>query len=388
MTPTTQTHPDVHPGTPSVPPNPPTVPGSVPPSRACPGEARRSRTEPRGRDGQRPGRGAPQETTATHDGHPAQARLHGMIDDLADALAAGVSDPRIESFLAWLSKLHRYSTRNALLISLQWADRQRRDPDLPDLGHVASYRTWQRLGRNVRRGERGMAILVPVTVRARPEGASDTPSSRHTREPAGSRPSLACEAAGEGWPEAGERGTQDGPRHLRFRLGHVFDVSQTEGAEIPTWYTDTPALADCLPALLEFATARGVTVRRGDTGTALGYSLPGEIVVSADLPDGAAVQTLLHELAHEILHQHGPELNLPAHVQESEAEAVAATVSGSLGENTLRSAAHYIRHSGGSPAVIRASLFRITQAASTILGALLPDPTADLATADPDTRAA
>ena len=282
-----------------------------------------------------------------------------MIDDLADALAAGVSDPRIESFLAWLSKLHRYSTRNALLISLQWADRQRRDPDLPDLGHVASYRTWQRLGRNVRRGERGMAILVPVTVRARPEGAS-----------------------------ASADPDDDGPRHLRFRLGHVFDVSQTEGEEIPTWYTDTPALADCLPALLEFATARGVTVRRGDTGTALGYSLPGEIVVSADLPDGAAVQTLLHELAHEILHQHGPELNLPAHVQESEAEAVAATVSGSLGENTLRSAAHYIRHSGGSPAVIRASLFRITQAASTILGALLPDPTADLATADPDTRAA
>ena len=162
MTPTTQTHPDVHPGTPSVPPNPPTVPGSVPPSRACPGEARRSRTEPRGRDGQRPGRGAPQETTATHDGHAALARLHGMIE-LATPSPRGLNlDP---SFLAWLSKLHFTRRGTPLLISHNGPTASGAIPTTRP-GPRRGYRTWQARS-ECAAGERGMGSRLVTDARPR-----------------------------------------------------------------------------------------------------------------------------------------------------------------------------------------------------------------------------
>ena len=94
MTPTTQTHPDVHPGTPSVPPNPPTVPGSVPPSRACPGEAERSRAEPRGRDGQRPGRGALQQPANPVAPHEPPRGLSLFLRELALGLLDLFYPPR------------------------------------------------------------------------------------------------------------------------------------------------------------------------------------------------------------------------------------------------------------------------------------------------------
>lgn len=73
------------------------------------------------------------------------------LEQLADALEQGRSE-QLESYLAMLGRFHRYSACNVLLISLQ----------RPDATRVAGYRTWQKLGRQVKQGEQGIRILAPI----------------------------------------------------------------------------------------------------------------------------------------------------------------------------------------------------------------------------------
>lgn len=79
------------------------------------------------------------------------------IDQLIAALEAGRSD-QLKAYLAMLAQFHRYSWGNVLLIHAQF----------PSASHVAGYRAWQRLGRQVRRGARAIFILAPI-VRRRPD---------------------------------------------------------------------------------------------------------------------------------------------------------------------------------------------------------------------------
>ena len=95
----------------------------------------------------------------------------------------------------------RDTINNCLLIAMQ----------RPDATLVAGYRAWQdKFGRQVRKGERGMKILSPVVVKAKAAG----------------------DDIGEARDDSAEEGV--GRRLAGFRLATVFDVSQTEGRELPT----------------------------------------------------------------------------------------------------------------------------------------------------------
>src|SRR6476619_1521093 len=79
--------------------------------------------------------------------------LHQQLREAIDALESG------EQWQAWLDfgrKLHSYSFRNLILIFVQ----------RPEASQVAGYNTWQSLGRQVRRGEKAIRVLAPVTRRA------------------------------------------------------------------------------------------------------------------------------------------------------------------------------------------------------------------------------
>ncbi len=121
---------------------------------------------------------------------------------------------------ATAAKFHSYSLGNLLLIRLQ----------APQATRVAGFRSWQSLGRQVRKGERGIAILAPCTYR--PKTSSCTTDS--TRQ--------ALQEDERGGPAApASRGGQ-----LRgFRVVHVFDVAQTEGEPLPE---ATPWSAGTAPA--------------------------------------------------------------------------------------------------------------------------------------------
>ncbi len=72
------------------------------------------------------------------------------MDKLMVELEGGTSD-QLKAYLAAMAKFHRYSWGNVLLIASQ----------RPDAKHVAGYRTWQKLGRQVKKGQKGILIGVP-----------------------------------------------------------------------------------------------------------------------------------------------------------------------------------------------------------------------------------
>src|SRR5436853_4113926 len=118
---------------------------------------------------------------------PATDNLRALHDRLRTQVEALVDSDQWRSFLALAARFHRYSPTNVLLILLQ----------APHATRVAGYRRWQSLGRQVRKGERGIAIFAPCVYRAR---ALDDDEAERS-------PELAKVLRG-------------------FRLAHVWDISQ------------------------------------------------------------------------------------------------------------------------------------------------------------------
>lgn len=123
----------------------------------------------------------------------AQAKAQAALDRLGEGVRGVYESERWEQWLGSLSKFHDYSLNNTLLICMQ----------MPSATHVGSFRSWKRdLNRHVRKDERGIEILVPMLVKDR--DAEDTDEERCL---------------------------------VGFRVGHVFDVSQTEGSRSPPSWT-------------------------------------------------------------------------------------------------------------------------------------------------------
>jgi antirestriction protein ArdC len=184
----------------------------------------------------------------------ARERLERAVEALAGS----------KGWQAWVrtrSAFRRYSLHNTLLIAMQ----------RPDTTRVAGYRAWQKLGRQVRRGEKGIAIFAPMTYKQM-DGEDD-----ETRE-----------------------------ERMFFRVVHVFDVSQTTGEPLPEPPREPitgQSHAALLPKLESYAADIGYKVAYGPTGsTALGYcdATARRIVVAPCQPANARVRTLIHELAHAL----------------------------------------------------------------------------------------
>ena len=241
------------------------------------------------------------------------------------------------------AKFRRYSFRNVLLIL-----RQR-----PGAIQVAGYRTWQALGRQVRRGEHGIAALAPVTYRRQESSDADHDT---------------------------ERERDEGVRQVRgFTVEHVFDISQTEGEELPVIAPvaltgDAPdGLWDAIVAQIE---GDGFTVRRNvcaDPGANGGTSWSTHTVtVRGDLDPAQACRTLVHERAHIAL-RHGEDLGAVGCRGriEVEAESVAFMVSSEVGLTAASYSLPYVAHwANGDSTVIADTAERVITAARMITDAL------------------
>jgi hypothetical protein len=169
--------------------------------------------------------------------------------------------------------LARYSFGNQLLIALQ----------RPDATYVAGFRAFLELNRCVRKGERAIRILAPMSVRARTSDAADQQAEGE------------CEQ----------------PRRTVFRAVSVFDVSQTEvlsgtepvPLEPPCQPVDGDTHAHLLAPLQQLACQLGYSVtRRRLDGSADGWCdvANRQIVVNWELPSNAQVRVLVHEIAHAL----------------------------------------------------------------------------------------
>jgi antirestriction protein ArdC len=250
------------------------------------------------------------------------ARLQALHDSLVDGVRALVESDEWCAMLAMAARLHNYSWRNCLLILQQ----------KPDATRVAGYRTWQSLGRQVRRGEPGIAVLAPVTY------PRDEPDGDQTEE----RAAVDDQARG---------------RQLRgWKVEHVFDVSQTDGDRLP----------EVRPQLVEGEAPDGAWAAVAAQVLEEGFQLLREcdpqlpeamgttdfvkriVRVRADVSDAQALKTGLHELAHIRL-DHGPgECRDPRSRREVEAESVAYIVCQALGVDTASYSFTYIGSWAGS----------------------------------------
>ena len=255
--------------------------------------------------------------------------LRKCIDERIETLAKAVDDVRAsEAFKEYLdvqSRFHKYSWNNTMLIAMQ----------RPDATQVAGYRTWQGMDRQVRKGERGIAIVAPC------------PYKRDVKR-------------------NGATETEDG---MFFRVVHVFDLSQTDGPDLPT--VDVPTIDkradDLLATLQSVAVKRGIRVEFGtlDSG-AFGVSKGGTVGVDDSHATGQQAKTLAHELAHETLHRDvkGP---LTRSIAELEAESVAYVVCTHFGLDVEVRASRYIALWDGDAKSLRDSLERIAKTARVII---------------------
>ncbi|MBL8820687.1 MAG: hypothetical protein JNL58_31985 [Planctomyces sp.] len=258
------------------------------------------------------------------------------ITQLKEELKAGRSESLLR-YLDSMSRFHSYSWTNSLLIMLQ----------NPEATLVAGFQRWLRVGRYVRKGEKGIGIMAPLVYR----GRSDS-SDQH------SGPS--SEATGKG--ERSIRG---------FKMVHVFDVSQTEGEDLP----DTAKIAGdpghLLDSLEELIRSNGIELRYEELpiGTK-GVSRKGEIGIAMNLDSAERFAVLAHELAHEWMHDVEQRQNLPKTVRETEAEAVAYVVCRSFGLDCSTRSSDYIQMYRGDEATLIASLERIQRTSARMIHSL------------------
>ena len=249
------------------------------------------------------------------------------LEQLTDALAHGKSES-LTRYLAMLAKFHKYSFANVLMILSQ----------NPDATHVTGFHTWRQMGRFVRKGEKGIVIIAPMTIK---------PKESRDEDPA----------------EA------DKPI-LRFRGVHVFDVSQTDGEPLPEPASvngDPRHHTDHLKSLIA---ERGITLDHADVPhDALGVSRGGRISIRPDLEPAIEFFVLAHELSHELLHR-GEDRPTSKAVRETEAEAVAVVVCQAIDLETGTAASDYIQFFDGKAETLAASLDRIQKTAAEIIAAL------------------
>ncbi len=242
------------------------------------------------------------------------------------------------SYLQVQARFHHYSIGNVLLMLAQRPQ---------GLTRAAGFHTWLSLGRHVRKGERGLRILAPVTGR------------RHDEE------------------------DDQAPRTvLRWRSVVVFDYSQTEGAELPPHpcqelTTDTERGRWLCARLLELARTHGTDVREdmAGLGSARGVYVPGvnAIGLAPGLAADQKAKTLCHELAHALL-GHGS-TGRPRQEEEAEAEGTAFVVGAWAGLDTSGYSFGYIADWAGrkdGPALLKRVGGNIQRTAAAIIDGLAP----------------
>lgn len=233
------------------------------------------------------------------------------VTEITEQLEQGLRDlfnsEKYKTYLNTMSKFHSYSFNNTLLIAMQ----------RPDASLVAGYGAWQKnFDRHVKKGAKGIKIISPVKIKMEVDD-----------------------------DKSGNEGAKKTIEVTKFKVSTVFDVSDTEGKELPSIGVDkltgevdkyhqmTKAIKNISKVPIEY---------KDISGGAKGYFSVKEnkIVVQKDMPQAQTLKTLIHELAHSILHGNpDKEKNeeMPSkdrRTKEVEAESVAYAVCQYFGIDT------------------------------------------------------
>jgi hypothetical protein len=311
-------------------------------------------TAPHSKNAAMPNESPYQQRTTQRD-NPTQQLIKQAVDYLLQQLKEGKSET-LTAYLAAMARFHAYSFGNILSIA-----RQR-----PTATHVAGFHTWKELSRFVKRGEKGIQILAPMV------------GKRRTKD------------------DGNQRSKQDdnakaAPVLIGFRAVYVFDVAQTEGADLPEFeHNITGEVGEHRNRLIAFLDSQNIALEYNENiAPALGVSYGGKIAILPGQTPAEDLVCLVHETAHELLHKSDRRTMTTATVRETEAEAVAFIVGQAIGLEMGKASSDYIQMYAGNAALLAESLEVIQRTSAVILEAITEESTGKQAThaaATPETR--
>ena len=285
------------------------------------------------------------------------------MKEITDRLEQGITElfdsERYKEYLKVMSRFHNYSFNNTLLIAMQ----------KPDASLVAGFTAWKNnFQRNVIKGEKGIKIIAPSPFKVKQQTEKIDP---HTRKPVMGK---------DGKPAMEEKEVTI----PAYKVVSVFDVSQTEGKELPDIAVDE--LTGDVERYKDFFTALEKTspVPIGFEkiiGGAHGYYHLEDkrIAIDEGMSELQTLKTAIHEIAHAKLHD--IDLNAPKDEQqprvdrrtrEVEAESVAYTVCQHYGLDTSDYSFGYVAgwSSGRELAELKGSLETIRSTAAEIINSI------------------
>lgn len=225
-----------------------------------------------------------------------------LFNHLKEGLKGYATSDTYKQFLNAMSKFHNYSIYNIHLMLSQ----------NPNITQVASYQKWKSdFDRQVQKGEKGIKIWVPMTFKAKDKN---------------------------GQPKLDENGKEQ--TVTRFKLGSVFDVSQTAGKELPkpvyNLESDVPDYQNIYRAARQVSQENGVSIsfQPIDSGANGYYHIKNNEIVIADkkMSEAQILKTLFHEMAHSELHHHNDGYSRSE--RELQAESIAYVVANHYGIDT------------------------------------------------------
>ena len=216
----------------------------------------------------------------------AESKSAQQVREITDKLEQGIKElfesERFKEYLRTMSKFYHYSFSNTLLIAMQ----------KPEATYVAGYTSWQRnFDRQVMKGEKGIKILAPAPYKAKEEREKIDPSTQ--------KPVL--DADGNPVTETVE------VMRPAFKVVSVFDISQTDGKELPDIIVDElSGSVENYAAFFEALKQESpVPIAFEDIpGGAKGYFSPVEnrIAIQEGMSEIQTIKTAIHEIAHAKLH--------------------------------------------------------------------------------------
>lgn len=247
-----------------------------------------------------------------------QEKIQATLDRIEEGLATINTDEDWLKYLSFQSLFYNYSFRNAMLIYLQ----------NPEATYVKGYKAWNGLGRHVKKGAKGLAILAPCFKKVEdfkePENKSEYQDS-------------------------------EGEKVMKkvisgFRVAYVFDIADTDGSDeylpilVKGLAGNSEQEQEIYTKLKAFISTEHPVQEVAGTASKGSYNLEtGVISVRSDVEYLQKIKTILHEYAHAIDFAMHPEQDISRNRRELIAESVAFVVSLRLGLDTSRYSMGYIK---------------------------------------------
>ena len=288
-------------------------------------------------------------------------RMREIVDSIENGIKELFESDKYRKYLATMSRFHRYSVNNTMLIYMQ----------RPDATHVAGFNKWRdQFGRNVLKGEKGIRIIAPTPYKKKVEEIKTDPE---TNVPV-------LDADGKAIIEEKEI------RIPMFKVVSVFDVSQTAGKPLPQLAADLSGNVQQYEVFMEAlrrASPVPMEIKPVARDTDGFFSIKAQsITIRAGMSEVQTVCAAVHEIAHAKLHDYehmteladdGETILVPGeksrNTEEVEAESISYAVCQYYGIETGENSFGYIAtwSKGKELKELRASLETINKTASELI---------------------